>query len=69
MCGLVAVPTLEVAPLLAMADGMVPLSTPRRIAWLWLLDSLVMAMDYILALLPGKLAGLRIGWRSNLAIN
>ncbi len=28
MCGLVAVPTLEVAPLSAMADGMVPLSTP-----------------------------------------
>ena len=32
MCGSVIVPTLEVAPLLATADGMVPLSTPCRIA-------------------------------------
>ncbi len=41
MCGSVIVLTLEVALLLAMADGMVPLSTPCRIASLWMLDASV----------------------------
>ncbi len=41
MCGSVIVPTLEVAPLSARADGMVLLSTPCRIASLWMLDASV----------------------------